>query len=51
MLQGFAQDAEREPVQLVPPQILIRCNFCNKMISESRAVNAANGVSTSLFIL
>jgi len=45
MLQGFAQDAEREPVQLVPPQILIRCNFCNKMISESRAVNAANGAT------
>lgn len=47
MLQGFAQDAEREPIKLVPPQILIRCNFCNKMISEPRAINTANGVSTS----
>jgi len=45
MLQDFAQDAEREPIQLVPPQILIRCNFCNKMISEPRAVNTANGAT------
>lgn len=52
MLQGFTQDAERGPIQLVPPQILIRCNFCNKMISEPRAVNPANGVSTSFrFVL
>lgn len=45
MLQGFTQDAEREPIQLVPPQILIRCNFCNKVFSESRVVNSANGAT------
>jgi WD repeat-containing protein mio len=45
MLQDFTQDAEREPIRLVPPQILIRCNYCNKVISEPRAISAANRVS------
>ncbi|KAI0305481.1 hypothetical protein B0F90DRAFT_1808734 [Multifurca ochricompacta] len=30
MLQDFTQAADREPIQLAPPQILIRCNYCNK---------------------
>ena len=45
MLQDFTQDTDREPVQLVAPQILIRCNYCNQVISEPRGVNTANGVS------
>jgi len=47
MLQEFTQDADREPIQLVPPQILIRCNYCNKVMSEPRRVSAANSVSAS----
>lgn len=42
MLQDFTQAAEREPVQLVPPQILIRCNYCNKVISEPQGIATAN---------
>ena len=48
MLQDFTQDAEQEPIRLVPPQILIRCNYCNKVISEPRGTGAANRVSPSL---
>ena len=47
MLQDFTQDTDREPIQLVPPQILIRCNYCNEVISEPRGVSMANGVSAS----
>jgi hypothetical protein len=47
MLQEFTLDADREPIQLVPPQILIRCNYCNKVMSEPRRVSAANSVSAS----
>jgi len=51
MMQDFAQDGEREPaIHLVPPQILIRCNFCNKVISDPRGASAANRVSCDFFI-
>jgi SEA/GATOR complex protein SEA4/MIOS len=55
MLQGFTQDTEREQpmIQLVPPQIQIRCNFCNNKLigGDSRSVvNTANGVSANFFI-
>lgn len=42
MLQDFTQAAEREPARLVPPQVLIRCNYCNKVISEPQGVATAN---------
>lgn len=52
MLQEFTQDADREPIRLVLPQILIRCNYCNKVISEPRgASGAANRVSASFRFL
>ena len=51
MLQEFTQDVDREPIQLVPPQILIRCNYCNSVISERRAASAANRVSETVCTL
>jgi len=49
MMQEFTQDADREPIQLVPPQILIRCNYCNNVISERRAASAANRATACPF--
>jgi WD repeat-containing protein mio len=47
MLQEFTQDADQEPIRLVTPQILIRCNYCNKVISEPRGASTANRVSAN----
>ncbi|KAI9450344.1 hypothetical protein BJY52DRAFT_1206162 [Lactarius psammicola] len=49
MLQDFTQAAEREPVRLVPPQILIRCNYCNKVISEQQGIATANKATACPF--
>jgi hypothetical protein len=51
MLQEFTQETDREPIQLVPPQILIRCNYCNKVISEPRGTSVANRVSANFRVL
>ena len=48
MLQDFTQAAERDPVQLVPPQVLIRCNYCNKPTSEPQGVATANKVTSQV---
>ncbi|KAI0266669.1 hypothetical protein BC834DRAFT_872947 [Gloeopeniophorella convolvens] len=49
MLQELMQVAEKEPVQLVPPQILIRCNYCNRVISDAQGANAANRATACPF--
>lgn len=50
MMQDFTQAAERDPVQLVPPQVIIRCNYCNKSTSEPQGVATANKVTFRFFL-
>ncbi|KAI0041298.1 hypothetical protein FA95DRAFT_1526764 [Auriscalpium vulgare] len=49
MLQELMQSGETGPVQLVQRQILIRCNYCNKVISAPQEMTVAHRATTCPF--
>ena len=44
ILQGAIQDGDYEAKALVPSQILIRCNYCNKTVNPAEAPSQVSKV-------